>query len=469
MSLYRLKSLGIGFIGLLIFLFPAFSSASVQRDAPKPLLILQQAEETALTIKDRTIQFQALSQVAKVYAKAGSKESSEKLFHRLSGLIDSIEKSGAPAPDSSFWSFGKVSLLVDLASVQMEFGSPTDANKTLEHALGIAESIKPAEKQIEAICRIAMAQIRAGNQSGVINLIEKMLNPDAPLISETADAESEKLGCAIRLAKKLESRKIKTSVNEIIQNALQRVNSSQDEWAKSGYYLAIATAQARLGDETSAKETLNKVFSARDRVHSQSPDKTEHFKINALLSVTMGLIEAEDRPAATRMLETALQRTYSMKEGSLQLEKYKSGAFRDIAITAAKLGDIKMALEAEAAILNERFKGVSIPYIIQAQIKSGDLKQALQLVNSIREDDPGEGGALLRQIAIAQVEAGDFRGALKTAEADPNSEDSRFLRSIASARVKMGDTGSAYEWASSQRTPIQKVYALIGIAEGLLN
>jgi hypothetical protein len=58
---------------------------------------------------------------------------------------------------------------------------------------------------------------------------------------------------------------------------------------------------------------------------------------------------------------------------------------------------------------------------------------------------------------------------LKSMPAGSAMQRALALRAIAEARVKRGERDQAYSWSMAQPTQVEKAYALLGMAEGMLN
>ncbi|TAJ98209.1 hypothetical protein EPO44_11930 [bacterium] len=95
------------------------------------------------------------------------------------------------------------------------------------------------------------------------------------------------------------------------------------------------------------------------------------------------------------------------------------------------------------------------------------LREALQTANAINIASIKQ--SALERIAIAQANAGDFKGALQTANSIGNiHQKTTALRAIASAQAGSGDVKGALAWALNESLPFVKSYALLGVAEGVL-
>ena len=74
----------------------------------------------------------------------------------------------------------------------------------------------------------------------------------------------------------------------------------------------------------------------------------------------------------------------------------------------------------------------------------------------------------LRAIAKAQAESGDFNGASETTKfMKPNVIKALALRDISLIKTEKGNLNEALIEAKHQESPLDKIFMLVGIAEGL--
>lgn len=101
-----------------------------------------------------------------------------------------------------------------------------------------------------------------------------------------------------------------------------------------------------------------------------------------------------------------------------------------------------------------------------AQVETGDAKGAIATVAD-RGPDTWKSEALAA-IAPIQARSGDIAGALAIAETIPNpARAAEAYGSIASHQARSGDASAALEWATRLKAPAAEAFSLIGIVEGL--
>jgi hypothetical protein len=75
----------------------------------------------------------------------------------------------------------------------------------------------------------------------------------------------------------------------------------------------------------------------------------------------------------------------------------------------------------------------------------------------------------LAQVALGQAKAGNFMGAMETADGiqDSNARASTF-RAVGKAQGEKGETGPVIAWTAKQVSPVKRTYVPLGLAEGML-
>jgi len=172
----------------------------------------------------------------------------------------------------------------------------------------------------------------------------------------------------------------------------------------------------------------------------------------------------------------------------------------DIAIVQAKGGerdaarrDLARILYAVKNIERDRFRqGLLYQALANALAGVGDIPRALSAAAALKETGPGERGRLIysrndlasmakhqsvtvalayTEIARVQAEAGDFRGALRTADLIPLATEDAMkagaLEIIARLRAKAGDAQGAIDEALETSSPLLKARTLLGVARGI--
>ena len=143
---------------------------------------------------------------------------------------------------------------------------------------------------------------------------------------------------------------------------------------------------------------------------------------------------------------------------------------REIAVARAVVGDFEGALGMAASIPNALLREEAWAGIAVALAQSGDLGAAERTLAPV--EDPDIRGYALEAIAPEQAKAGDFAGAVRSAtvswEEGHDLGKGRTLQRVAALQAKAGEGQQALAWARRLPSTEVRTWALIGLAEGLL-
>lgn len=161
------------------------------------------------------------------------------------------------------------------------------------------------------------------------------------------------------------------------------------------------------------------------------PDDAQ--KAFALMHVAIAQAKAGDRAGAAKTFEQSVR----VAEAIQHQDEYRKGnTLMFIAKAQAEAAEVEAALKTAYGIQTQRVncKEWALAHIASSQAKGGDIKGALQTVNTIRES--GQAFALML-ISARQLNADDLKGAVKTAEQiQDGSYKVEALTSIARAQAK---------------------------------
>ena len=206
----------------------------------------------------------------------------------------------------------------------------------------------------------------------------------------------------------------------------------------------VATAQARMGDFTSATQTLNFIS---DREYGP---KSEWFTDLAMLAFKSGRGER-----VADLLSRAMACTNSAPD-----DQVRSQWIQRVMLARAETGDVPSALE-YANELSDKHRIKFLDQIATIQAKGGDISGAERTESQLPEAYVMSSAA---EIALAKVKAGDFVGASRTATWQEEAQIS-----IMRAQTKAGDLEGALSKVAKLKAPKMQVDALVGIAQGLLD
>ncbi len=236
---------------------------------------------------------------------------------------------------------------------------------------------------------------------------------------------------------------------------------------------AIAIAQAKAGDIAGAQKTVDSISDALKHVAQSDIVKAQ---------VTAGDIAGAKKTAdniqnaftksvmqssiATAQAEAGDIAGARKTAASIDAGPLKDWAEAEIAGAQAKAGDMAGARKTVDNIQDDVFKNSAQVSIIGGQAKAGNIARAKKSADSIQ--DPYYKIRAQSSIAEAQAEAGDFAGAKKTAD---RIQDDVFKNSaqayIAGAQARAGDIAGAKKTANNIQNTEFKSRAQSSIAKAM--
>ena len=108
---------------------------------------------------------------------------------------------------------------------------------------------------------------------------------------------------------------------------------------------------------------------------------------------------------------------------------------------------------------------MALQAVVEVLAKAGDVKGAMQIGSRIQKENYRSN--VLNRIAVAQVLAGDISSALQTTTGIGGGSRSSTLREMARMQSEAGNIKGSLSWANNLM-PKEKVFALVGVAEGIL-
>jgi hypothetical protein len=157
----------------------------------------------------------------------------------------------------------------------------------------------------------------------------------------------------------------------------------------------------------------------------------------------------------------------------------QASALAEIAVTQAERGDrlaaeatLRKAMQVSSAIQEFVAKAPALLGIAQAYAKVGDRATAVRVFRQARQavrvsDDERYKTDALMNLAMVQSGAGDFSGAVETTEGIQGVyARAHAWRVIAAAQDTHRE--QVLSWLAKDGAPAKKAYALLGLAEGLL-
>jgi len=357
-----------------------------------------------------------------------------------------------------------LSLYINLAEAYKEIGRKTDAEETLFQAAKYAR----AHSYMAGLAQIAKAQAEMGNVSEAKITLQEALKIDEPsrpdeiipviqILYTIGDVEA-----ALSSAKGIKDTRTKDEALKQIAKvqagsgqyaaAFQTADLAEMEATKTYITFAIAVEQVWAGQLQEAQETATAI-------------KQKPLYIAFLARLGEAQSEAGDQAGAKKTIEVA-QQAASLIKGSDDEWNHDGFALKQITAAQTRIGDLDGAVKTANRVRNSRNKDLSLIRISEIQIQKGDFKGALETAEGLSD---GNREYVLENIGLAQTQAGDIPGALQTAELIQNDYNkTSVLDEIAVAQAKSGDWASATATYDKARTYYSPYFPMVYREEGLI-
>jgi RNA polymerase sigma factor (sigma-70 family) len=378
-------------------------------------------------------------------------------------------------------------------------GFKDDARKALDKELAAVDAIEDEPKRDGGIYRLLSTQLEVDDYDGALLQAARYngmrSNYCASLLQTT-----------MNFMKATDARPSK----EVARRALELSREITYPYPRAMAQADIAAALARVGDIAGALEVVRDIGEEGEMAmvirSSELP--------RALVEIARAQVRFGTRAAAIETLgkarSVALERT--------PIDTLSSDRIRSIVEAQVELGDVAGAKISAAAIKTDNVEeALALAALARGQAKAGDrqsasetLREAHTHAQAIRTpranqigDNPAENAhRVLREIALAEAETGDVKGALATvaghgpktwqaplladiariqagagdsagacatAESIPDATlRAEAYRTIASQQARSGEASAALDWANRLEAPAAKGFALIGITEGIV-
>lgn len=399
------------------------------------------------------------------------------------------------------------------SSAVANIASQLSRSGDLEDALRVGQSQKNPGDQDLATGLIAWNLVQQGNVGQALRLVESISNEQnregqyAQLAALLAD-KGDLLG-ALRIVQM--RRKPQVRVSTLVQIAQQKARSKNKDVAGAAEVLrqameiaeelvhenasnanllpGIATTLSEIGDTAGAQRTLEELSAIGHQY--KGPEG------NGLLLQLLGCAQAQvgDLVGALRTHEEMVQGSNSdsvlmaiaeeqAKQGlmadALRIAErisevnLRSSTFRSIAIVRGKHGTLQDAIEAIDRIPDSasRSEAIGVLALEQAVVDNPaaalTAQRALEIANEVSSGSVSSGRGM-EMIAVARSALGDFAGAQEILRSMPEPESRVWpLWNLTSMLAEAGRENEAVTLAEDEDSPLPKLYALLGTAQGLL-
>jgi tetratricopeptide (TPR) repeat protein len=346
-------------------------------------------------------------------------------------------------------------------------------------ALNLLESSDLGQNKAQAYQQLALSHLDRGDFSGALqtmNLVE-----GTPYL---------RLDMFVRIAQQKGKSGDMAGAREAIREALGVAEGARKEDSTCLMQLVgIAGAQAEIGDQAGALDTLNR-FS--EIVHQLQPGEGVVGKDSLLQQLAMGQARMGDLLASLHTID-------ELPEGSP-----RDLALMNVADQEAKNGDFQQAVFEVSLIADANLKTVELRQIAVLEGTSGKPVEALEAINRISNigdrvyalatlaleqadkgnptagatlqlavqaaDEPGVKveGHVFEFIAVTQALLKDFPGAHETVASMSEAESRVWpLWNITAMMAEAGDVQGALLLAANEQAAHPKAYALLGTAQGI--
>jgi RNA polymerase sigma factor (sigma-70 family) len=319
-------------------------------------------------------------------------------------------------------------------------------------ARAVARTIPDEGLRLGTFYLIAQAQLERGALDAAWQTLQEI--PEANRVFglvgspyHVQSADDLALGIALSQA----ARKLPDLARQTIERALKLVpkltNEVQRDWALA----AIARTQARIGEPAAAAKTA-------EQIKADEPRK----------SAGAGIVIALAHRGQFKQARTAM--------ATLDDPSLKTHVLAALAGRLAKAGDraearkvFQQALQTSADIQPVNARNSALHSLATAEASASEFAEALRAAQAqTRQENNLINSFTYSAIAHQQARAGDYKGALQTADKVWwASEKARVLQEIALRQTKAGQWPAALKQAQAQADPLLKAATLLGIARGL--
>jgi tetratricopeptide (TPR) repeat protein len=358
---------------------------------------------------------------------------------------------------------GDVSLvraLTEIARAQICAGDEEGAVATARRASELAVTLQRLSERFYALIEIGRVRVQAGDRAGGRDDIR---SAKAAVVGGV-DA-GDRLGVLREIAVAQARSGDRQAVDSTLREMNQAILATPAGEGRFGLFSELVAAQAAVGDFDGAFRNL------------ESAGEVELHK-GALLGLIAKQVGTPAHPDLKAGEAVAPEERQARRRALARIAKEAESIEQDenrpdvpVALAMAEVGECNEALRIARRFF-KRTAGRSTPIdptpepfvlskIAVAQGKAGRLgdahetfREALEKCGPLIANGPGHS---LDEIALDQVAAGDFAGALKTLDAGPIHSPSHVLTALAQAQARIGDASGS---RTSYLRAIRELYRL---------
>jgi RNA polymerase sigma factor (sigma-70 family) len=269
--------------------------------------------------------------------------------------------------------------------------------------------------------------------------------------------------------------------NGDIAGAARTAKSIQQDDIKADAMDAIVHAQAKAGDLTAARSTLNEVRKLAEKFQQgeiERQAKIERFRQQRVphprlyqLQAGIALMQLQlgDKSGAlvtAANIESDLAKANALKRmGINRMNAGKLTEAREMLLAASQAAQRAIPAMRRGGWPTQSEKATTLCFIAREQAKAGDVKEAFRTADTIPTDQAMDDA--LAGIAPAQAEAGDLKGALETvARIRDETSKAAAVDDLAQILAREGREKDALVLAAQQTSPAVKARTLLGVILG---
>jgi len=375
--------------------------------------------------KSKFLRRTALTQIALLQAKSGQL----KAALRSAELLDDPKESLAAFNAHLHLAAGDVEKAVEMRpndfAVLTAAASHYARQKKPDEAIRLVQRLKQARARDRLLLSIAEAQLSIGDH--------RAASITTGMIKDFEDEQKSRV-----------ARRQATSGD--ISGALKTVALINSQSWKDETLPYIAEAQAKQGKLKAAENTASSIESG-------------YYRPLGFALVAIVQVKSNNLSGARRNVERAVR---SARDSP------RTQYWRNVALAQAAVGDVTGALKSVQQIDNAVVRPRCVAEIVEVQLGRGQMTAALKTAALITETE-----AMVRvliSIAAYQFSKGEaskarerIQQAIKSADGDV-----MLLQTIAYQQSKAGDSQKVEEWIKIRPRAIERVWALLGAARGIL-
>ena len=276
---------------------------------------------------------------------------------------------------------------------------------------------------------------------------------------------------------------IQQEKRQVAHAMLHAFASRKKDWNR--HKKAMALLFAKLGDVATAKDMLEKVVKAQETSQGSSLSHALLVNTETRLQIAQGFWRAGRTVSARSMLKHTLREIETMREqipDESFAQALEAMIWPKLVALQTKFGNLQEAQHLLAQIPREFLKEEPLLTILGIRLQTGEIEKARETARH-----PAIIG--FESVIRTQIRYGDVEGAQRSLEAleerIASNEGLQRHRAkyhiveyprdyhnavwvVAKARMRIGEYPETLDWARNQSTTDLKAYALLGVAEGLL-